>query len=155
MADPASNVRSTVVVVTWRGRDHIDACLAALAGQNRPHSTLILDNASDDGTAAKIAEQPRVLRLHRNRGYAGGIAAALPAVRTPYVAWLNDDAEPAPNWLAALEDTPDAAAAGAVLTDRDGHVTSAGVRLTDDGHGQDAATPAPGVFGFCGGAALL
>jgi len=159
MADPAPTVRSTVVVVTWRGRDHIDACLAALAGQHRPHSTLILDNASADGTAEKIARQPRVLRLPRNRGYAGGIAAALHEVRTPYVAWLNDDAEPAPNWLAALEDTldadPGAAAAGAVLTDRDGHVTSAGVRLTDDGHGQDADTPTPAVFGFCGGAALL
>jgi GT2 family glycosyltransferase len=159
MADPAPTVRSTVVVVTWRGRDHIGACLAALASQNRPHSTLILDNASDDGTAEKIAGQPRVLRLPSNRGYAGGIAAALPEVRTPYVAWLNDDAEPAPNWLAALEDTldadPGAAAAGAVLTDRDGHVTSAGVRLTDDGHGMDAAAPTPGVFGFCGGAALL
>jgi GT2 family glycosyltransferase len=75
------------------------------------------------------------------------------------VAWLNDDAEPAPTWLAELEDALDAdpgtAAAGAVLTDRDGQVTSAGVRLTDDGHGQDADAPTPGVFGFCGGAALL
>jgi GT2 family glycosyltransferase len=159
MADPASGVRSTVVVVTWRGRDHIDACLDALADQHRPHSTLIVDNASTDGTAEKIARQPRVIRLSRNRGYAGGIAAALKEVRTPYVAWLNDDAEPAPSWLAELEDTLDAdpgsAAAGAVLTDRDGHVTSAGVRLTDDGHGRDADAPTPGVFGFCGGAALL
>jgi GT2 family glycosyltransferase len=158
MADPASGVRSTVVVVTWRGRDHIEACLDALAGQHRPHSTLVLDNASDDGTAERIAQQ-RVLRLSRNRGYAGGIAAALKQVRTPYVAWLNDDAEPAPTWLAELEDTLDAdpgsGAAGAVLTDRDGRVISAGVRLTEDGHGQDADTPTPGVFGFCGGAALL
>src|SRR6266702_1153247 len=128
MADPAAGVRSTVVVVTWRGRDHIEACLDALAAQNRPHATLILDNASTDGTADLIAKQPDVLRLPRNRGYAGGIAAALKRVNTSYVAWLNDDAEPAPNWLAELEDTLDAdpgtGAAGAMLTDQDGHVTS-------------------------------
>lgn len=148
--------RSTVVVVTWRGRDHIEQCLDALAGQDRPHSTLVVDNASDDGTAAIIADHPselRVLRLRRNLGYAGGIAAAVKRVRTPFVAWLNDDAAPATDWLAELEDAldadPGAGAAGAVLP------TSAGVRLTADGHGADVPTPEASVFGFCGGAALL
>ncbi|HEX4703958.1 MAG TPA: glycosyltransferase [Pseudonocardiaceae bacterium] len=155
-------VRSTVVVVTWRGREHVDRCLDALAKQHRPHSTLVLDNASDDGTAELLADhpsRPRVLRLPRNRGYAGGLAAAAPTIRTPFVAWLNDDAEPAPDWLAELEDAldaqPGAGAAGAVLTNEDGQVQSAGVRLTADGHGADLPTPSSGVFGFCGGAALL
>ncbi len=148
--------RSTVVVVTWRGRDHVRQCLDALAAQHRPHSTLVVDNASDDGTAEILADhpsRPKVLHLRRNAGYAGGIAAALPRVRTPFVAWLNDDAAPAPDWLAELEDAldadPGAGAAGAALT------TSAGVRLTEDGHGADVTTPEAAVFGFCGGAALL
>jgi GT2 family glycosyltransferase len=148
--------RSTVVVVTWRGRDHIRQCLDALAAQGRPHSTLVVDNASVDGTADILADHPshpRVLRLPRNLGYAGGLARALPAVRTPFVAWLNDDAVPAPDWLAVLEDTldtdPGTAAAGTVLT------TSAGVRLTADGHGADTTSPSEAVFGFCGGAVLL
>src|SRR6266568_1252618 len=148
--------RSTVVVMTWRGRDHVRQCLDALAAQHRPHSTLVVDNASDDGTAEILADhpsRPKVLHLRRNAGYAGGIAAALPRVRTPFVAWLNDDAAPAPDWLAELEDAldadPGAGAAGAALT------TSAGVRLTEDGHGADVTTPEAAVFGFCGGAALL
>jgi GT2 family glycosyltransferase len=162
MAGSASGVRSTVVVVTWRGRAHIERCLDTLAAQHRPHSTLVLDNASDDGTADLLAahpSRPRVLRLSRNRGYAGGIAAALPHIRTPFVAWLNDDAAPSPDWLGALEDAldddPRAAAAGAVLTGADGRLQSAGVVLTSDGHGADLTTRGPGAFGFCGGAALL
>lgn len=157
----SGGVRSTVVVVTWRGADHIDGCLDALAAQHRPHSTLVVDNASRDGTAARLAahpSRPRVLRLARNRGYAGGLAAALPHVRTPFVAWLNDDAAPARDWLAELEDAldadPAAAAAGAVLTREDGGIQSAGVRLTADGHGADQVAIGP-AFGFCGGAALL
>jgi hypothetical protein len=146
------------VVVTWRGRDHIGACLAALAAQTRAHEVLVLDNASDDGTAELISAQ-RVLRLSRNRGYAGGLAAALPQVKTPFVAWLNDDAAPEPGWLAALEDAldadPRAAAAGGVLTDPAGGISSAGVALTADGYGMDLRAPDETTFGFCGGSVLL
>ncbi|GAA4620092.1 glycosyltransferase family 2 protein [Saccharopolyspora hordei] len=151
-----------MVVVTWRGRDHIEACLDAVAAQDRPHRTLVVDNASDDGTAALLAAHPsapEVLRLPRNLGYAGGIAAALSHVRTPYVAWLNDDAAPGPGWLAALESALDAdgsaAAATSVLRTADGRTQSAGVRLTADGHGADAPDASGEVFGFCGGAALV
>lgn len=154
-------VPTTVVVVTWRGVEHITACLDALAAQERPHRILVVDNASDDGTAALLADHPsapEVLRLPGNTGYAGGIAAALSVVDTPYMAWLNDDAEPGPRWLAALEDTlaadPEAAAVGSVLELADGAPQSFGVRLTADGHGADLAGRAP-AFGFCGGAALL
>ncbi|MFJ6675362.1 glycosyltransferase family 2 protein [Actinosynnema sp. NPDC091369] len=152
---------TTVVVVTWRGREHITACLDALARQ-RPHRTLVVDNASDDGTAALIAahpSRPEVLRLPVNRGYAGGLAAALPTITTRYVAWLNDDAVPDDGWLAALEDaldaTPDAAAASPSMLLADGSTQSVGVRLTADGHGADLVLAGREVFGFCGGAALL
>lgn len=161
MAADVAGVRSTVIVVTWHGRDHVAKCLTALSAQHRPHSTLVVDNASDDGTADLLATHPArppVLRLPRNAGYAGGIAAALAHVRTPFVAWLNDDAAPAPDWLARLEDALDAdprtAAAGSVLTRPDGGVQSAGVGLTRHGHGADLTAPGQ-AFGFCGGAALL
>ncbi|WP_243769953.1 glycosyltransferase family 2 protein [Amycolatopsis acidicola] len=148
---------TTVVVVTWRGAGHITACLDSLAAQQRPHRTLVVDNASDDGTARLIAAHPsapQVLRLSRNRGYAGAMAAALSVVDTPLMAWLNDDAVAEPDWLAELEDgLGTAAAAGAKLERPDGTPQSVGVRLTADGHGADTVE-AP-AFGFCGGAALL
>ncbi|HEV2784721.1 MAG TPA: glycosyltransferase family 2 protein [Actinophytocola sp.] len=154
------HIRTTVVVVTWRGRAHITRCLDALAAQSRPHRTVVVDNASDDGTAGLIAahpSRPEVLRLPANVGYAGGLAAALPAVRTELVAWLNDDAAPDSGWLAALEDAmdadPRAAAVSARLESPDGAPASVGVRLTPLGYGADV--PDGDVFGFCGGAALL
>jgi GT2 family glycosyltransferase len=153
-------VQTTVVVVTWRGREHIEACLDALAEQQRPHRILVVDNASDDGSgelAQGHPSRPEVLRLAVNTGYAGGIQAALDVCVTPFIAWLNDDAMPEPGWLAALEDAldadPKAAAASAKLLTVDGDVQSIGVGLTRDGHGVDLVDGE--VFGFCGGAALV
>ncbi|MBV8542974.1 MAG: glycosyltransferase [Pseudonocardiales bacterium] len=149
-----------MVVVTWQGRGLVGRCLDALAAQTRPHRVLVVDNASTDGTAAEIAAHPglaQVLRMTRNIGYAGALAAALPQVSTPFMAWLNDDAQPEPGWLAVLEQALDddgaAAAAASVLHAPDGTVTSTGVALTRLGYGRDATGALP--FGFCGGAALL
>ncbi|MGH3871833.1 MAG: glycosyltransferase family 2 protein [Pseudonocardiaceae bacterium] len=144
--------------MTWRGRHLIGHCLAALAAQTRPHRVLVVDNASTDGTTDEIAQHRcQVLRLPRNIGYAGALAAVLPQISTPFMAWLNDDAAPEPGWLAALEQALDAddtaAAAGSVLHTGDGIVTSTGVALTRLGYGHDTIGELP--FGFCGGAALL
>jgi GT2 family glycosyltransferase len=132
--------------------------LDALAAQTCPHRVLVVDNASADGTAQEIApHRPEVLRMARNVGYAGALAAALPQVDTLFMAWLNDDAAPEPGWLAALEQALDdddtAAAASSVLHTGDGTVTSTGVALTRIGYGRDTTEALP--FGFCGGAALL
>jgi GT2 family glycosyltransferase len=155
-------VSTTVVVVTWRGAEHITACLDALAEQDRPHRTLVVDNASDDGTARLLAEHPsapEVLRLRRNTGYAGAMAAALSTLDTPFMAWLNDDATPAAGWLGELEETlltsPETAAVGSSMELPDGRPHSLGVRLSGDGHGVDVTEPGGDIFGFCGGAALL
>jgi GT2 family glycosyltransferase len=160
--DVTANPATTVVVVTWRGARHVTACLDALAAQTRPHRTLVVDNASDDGTAALLEahpSHPQVIRLPRNAGYAGALAVAVKRVGTPLMAWLNDDAEPEPDWLATLEDTLDKAPLAGAATSRlvrpDGTTQSAGVRLTADGHGADLTEPAGEVFAFCGGAALL
>ncbi|MFD2466522.1 glycosyltransferase family 2 protein [Amycolatopsis silviterrae] len=153
---------TTVVVVTWRGADHLTGCLDALAAQSRPHRTVVVDNASTDGTATILAEhpsRPEVLRLRRNTGYAGAMAHVLDRIDTPRVAWLNDDAAPEPDWLATLEDALDSQPLAAAVTSRlelpDGSTQSIGVRLTADGHGADLTEPSDEVFGFCGGAALL
>lgn len=160
---------TSVVVVTWQGVEHVAQCLEALSGQTRAHHTIVVDNGSDDGTAQILdrhASQPRIIRLSRNTGYAGGLARALRVVETPYIAWLNDDARPATEWLAALEDTlhadDSAGAASARLEWPDGAVQSLGVCLRDDGHGADITSMAglqdqepSAPFGFCGAAALL
>lgn len=152
--------RTTIVVVTWRGKGHVSACLDAVAAQTRPHRLLVIDNASDDGTSSLLEQhpsQPSVLRLPANAGYAGALAAV--EADTEFTAWLNDDAEPAPDWLARLEDAldqqPKAVAAASRMAGVDGSVISTGVGLTPDGHGVDLVAAGPEPFGFCGGAVLL
>ena len=159
---------TTVLVVTWRARDLLTECLTALQAQTEPHQVLVVDNASADGTAELLANAfpaVRVLRMPRNLGFAGGVAAGLDSVDTPYVALLNDDAVPAPGWLAALRV---AAPGHAAVTSRmllpSGRINNAGVLLRPDGYGADRGLDAPDgppydtaaeVFGFSGGAALL
>jgi GT2 family glycosyltransferase len=158
---------TTVLVVTWRARDLLAACLTGLRSQTVPHRLLVVDNASTDGTAALLESYPeaRVLRMPRNLGFAGGVAAGLAAVGTPFVALLNDDAVPAPGWLAALHAArPGHAAVTSKLLLPSGLVNNAGVVLRPDGYGADRGLgavdgppydAAADVFGFSGGAALL
>lgn len=157
----------TVLVVTWRARDFLAAALRALRDQTVEHELLVVDNASTDGTAAVLAEfgEARVLRMPRNLGFAGGVAAGLPEVTTPWVALLNDDAVPSPDWLAELlAASPGRAAVTSRMLLPSGRVNNAGVVLRANGYGADRGLGAPDgspwdvpgeVFGFSGGAALL
>lgn len=165
----------TVVVVTFRGRNLLPACLDSLATQTQAHQLLIVDNGSMDGSADLLAAElpaDQRLRLDHNAGFAGGVAAALDRVRTRFVALLNDDAVANPGWLAALydravsDDAGDRATAAwtslLVHADRPATVQNAGAGLLRTGYGTDlgAGTAAANavdaeVFGFCGGAALL
>lgn len=163
----------TVIVVTYRAASFIGAALAGLAAQTVPHLVLVIDNASTDGTAEVLASALPAESVHRmpaNLGFAGGVAAAFPLVRTPYVALLNDDAVPDPGWLAALlaaaDGDGDAAAWTSLmlLADRPDTVNNFGAGLTEHWYGIDvgageAVSDVPSrvleVFGFCGGAVLL
>jgi GT2 family glycosyltransferase len=167
----------TVVVVTWQGAHLLPACLDSLAAQTVAPIVLVMDNASTDGTAELLDQrypQAQVHRLPHNTGFAGAIHAALPLVRTPFMALLNNDARAEPEWLerslAALAEHHDAAAVTAKMllwTDTDDGqpiINNAGVRLTEDGYGTDRGGGEPDgapfdepaeVFGFSGGAAVL
>ena len=97
----------SVVVLTWNTRARTLATLEAVAAGAAPASSevLLVDNASDDGTAAAVrAAFPavRVIESPRNVGFARGHALALPHVTGDVVVCLNSDAVPAPGALAAL-----------------------------------------------------
>jgi GT2 family glycosyltransferase len=161
----------TVIVVTWRAREHLAACLAALAAQTRRHRLVVIDNASTDGTEELLEERlsghhsATIVRLPRNAGFAGGVARGLKLVETPYVALLNDDAEPAPDWLAQLlHGLGSHVAVTSRLVLPSGLVNNTGVVLRPDGYGADRGLGEPDgppydrpaeVFGFSGGACLL
>ena len=91
--------RVVAVVVTWNRRDLLAESLRAIAAQStRPGRTVVVDNASDDGTAEMlVSEFPDVdvVTARTNTGGAGGFAVGLDhALADPELVdllWLMDD----------------------------------------------------------------
>lgn len=103
--------RASIVIPSWNGRELLAALLPTLrvamqrAGDG--HEALVVDNGSDDGTAAFLAaEHPwvKVVRLERNRFYVGGIRAGVDAARGDVLVLLNNDMRVEPEFLVALLD---------------------------------------------------
>jgi len=109
----------TVVIVNWNGERLLPDCLDALAkqdlgpdgpgagggGVDGRMAVWLVDNGSQDGSVALVERDypwVRVLRNPRNEGFAGGNNVALRELATPFVALLNSDARPAPEWLRNL-----------------------------------------------------
>jgi GT2 family glycosyltransferase len=113
MPDPLTQV--AVIIVAHNSRADLPDCLAGMdqwaRGSVTVH-TLIVDCASTDGTPDLIRQQfPHIQLLEpgENLGFAGGnnlawdhIRQQLPQVK--YVALLNPDTVPQPNWLNPLID---------------------------------------------------
>jgi GT2 family glycosyltransferase/glycosyltransferase involved in cell wall biosynthesis len=107
---PAAEIRPgvvSVVVVNYRGADDTIECLRGLAGLDWPAERLQLvcvDNASGDGSVQRIrAAMPTVMVVESttNSGFAGGCNLGVAHADGEYVAFLNNDARPDPQWVAA------------------------------------------------------
>lgn len=105
---PAASVPPwvTVIMVTYNGGDLTQRAVESLARQSEPgFHVLIIDNASTDGSAERLVLPDARFRLWRaplNLGFAAANNRAALECRTPWIATLNPDACPDPDWLAAL-----------------------------------------------------
>jgi GT2 family glycosyltransferase len=111
----------TVIIVNWNSGYWLQQCLTQLAKQSlQPACVLIIDNASTDGSIEFALTIPGVTihKLGKNLGFAAANNLALEACNTEFVALLNPDAFPEPNWLehllAKAESSPDFAAFGSL-----------------------------------------
>jgi len=140
---------AAIILITWNGRQHIMAALAAVAAQlDRGELAgqivvTVVDNGSVDGTSAAVMSQypkVRLISLHSNLGFTGGIAAAARTSVATYLIFLNNDAVPEPGWLEALVEAQKAAstdvvAVGGKIVDLTAtRVDFIGGVLTFDGH---------------------
>ena len=109
----------SVVIVNWNSRELLQKCLQHLLKQTiQPVQIIIVDNASSDNSVnvADGVERTVVLRMKTNLGFAAGNNRALSVCTGEFVALLNPDAFPEPDWLEKLldaaQDYPDVAAFG-------------------------------------------
>jgi N-acetylglucosaminyl-diphospho-decaprenol L-rhamnosyltransferase len=128
-------------VVNTNGREFLLACLEAIEGTTPPdleHEVLVLDNASDDGSADAVRALDREIRLialDRRAGKAANDTRLLRESRGELCLLLNEDSElqpgAVPALVGALRADREAAVAGAQLLSPDGRPVPCAWRLPD------------------------
>lgn len=98
--------KATVIVVTWNGKRFLEACFSSVLKQTYAHyNVLLVDNASQDGSADFVAQRfpmVKVIRNEKNLGFPGGMNIGLRHADGEILALLNDDTEVQEGWLAEL-----------------------------------------------------
>ena len=98
----------SILLVSWNSAKHIPHCLENLVKQSfKDFEIIVIDNGSTDNGVANLEEKYPTLnlsvkKLETNQGFAvaNNIGAAL--ARGKWLALLNADAFPEPNWLEEL-----------------------------------------------------
>lgn len=164
--------RVSIVIPVHNQIAYTFACLRSLAAHAgaTPFEVIVVDDASTDATAARLATVAgiRVLRNERNLGFVGACNAGAAAARGEFLAFLNNDTVVAAGWLEALlgcfEEEPDCGLVGAKLVYPDGRLQEAGGIVFRDGSGWNYGRfddPADPRYNFrreadyCSGAAIL
>jgi GT2 family glycosyltransferase len=91
-----------VVIPTWNGRKLLERCLTSLSVQTAEHHVLVVDNGSEDGTAALVEHRfpdVELVQLDRNYGFAGGVNRGLEAGQGAHVVLVNNDVECDPGFV--------------------------------------------------------
>jgi len=97
---------TTFIVPTHNQKRLMDFCLPPLLAEaGREHRVMVVDDASTDGTAEYVRQKypsVRLVRLRRNRGFAGAVRAGIAACETPLFALINTDVQVRPGFLRAM-----------------------------------------------------
>ncbi|MDE3072504.1 MAG: glycosyltransferase [Pseudomonadota bacterium] len=139
---PTSAAPRVSVVVPVHGKlPYTLACLRSIArhGAQAPFEVIVVDDASDDDSAATLAriDGLTLLRNPRNLGFIGSCNAGAAAARGEFLCFLNNDTQVTADWLDALlrcfAERADCGIAGSRLVYPDGRLQEAGALVFADG----------------------
>ncbi len=85
----------SVVLVNWNGKKWLSKCLSSLCNQTyQPLEIILVDNGSEDGSAAFVADRfphVRIVARKTNDGFAVGNTVGIQAARGSMILLLNTD----------------------------------------------------------------
>jgi N-acetylglucosaminyl-diphospho-decaprenol L-rhamnosyltransferase len=118
----------SIIIVNWRSRDYLRACLESIARERDrgSYEVLVVDNDPEDGCEAMLKEQfphVRYLQSATNLGFARANNLAAAESCGSYILFLNPDTEICEGAIqtlaAALDTHPEVGMAGARLLNTD------------------------------------
>ena len=120
--------RVAAVVVSYNTRDDLLRCLASLRDHvTMPMETVVVDNASADGSAEAVRREfpgARLVESAENEGFSRANNRGIRESSAPYILVLNSDAEVRPRAVetltALLDERPDVGVAGPRTLGSDG-----------------------------------
>lgn len=140
-----------IITISWNGREDTLRALESINPQIEAArrggagvQAIVVDNGSTDDTAPEVLRRfpgTRVLRMHRNLGFTGGVHAGIDASAAEFVILLNNDGVAEPGWLASMIDSMNrapedvVAISGKIVDMTATKVDFIGGVMTFDGHG--------------------
>jgi GT2 family glycosyltransferase len=98
----------SILLLTWNSAEHLPRCLTCLAAQTfSDFEVVIVDNGSSDAALENLEEKYPTLKffvkkLETNQGFAAANNLGAQLAHGKWLALLNTDAFPEPDWLAQL-----------------------------------------------------
>lgn len=144
----------TVIIVNWNGTQYLKGCFESLKEQSMaPWETIVVDNASTDGSDEQIATiypWVKLLRNTKNEGYATANNQGIKLSQGDRILFLNMDVKLAPGFIrllsTALDECPGlGSVCGKLLLmepQEQGLIDSVGIKVSREryvielGHGQ-------------------
>lgn len=124
------NCTTDIVITSFNASELLEQCLQSLLVTDGIGEIHVSDNGSTDGTIALVkslqTKHPTIV-LHengQNLGFAKACNLPLPALKAPYILFLNPDASVPPKaitgMLRFMEENPEAGMAGPLIVNADG-----------------------------------
>jgi len=161
----------SIIIVNFNGSHFLDACLSSLKVQtDQDFETIIVDNASTDGSIENIRNSYQWVKLienKENRGFAGGVNEGIMASNGEYILTLNNDTILDPFFVdelkKAMVNDPSLGMCASKMLFPDGRINSTGICISRSGAAWDRGMfeedlgqydEDTEIFGPCAGAAL-